>query len=139
MNAREYLEQIEKYDVLIENKRMEKKNWQDIANSITVSMGGEKVQSTPDPHRREAAIVNYLDIEKEIDRCIIQHAIEKQKIIRMLERLPAMEYNVLYKRYVQMQNLQEIADALGKSYARITSWHGRALAHLQNILDETGK
>ena len=99
-------------------------------------MQGEKVKSSPNQDKMGTAVASYLDIQGEIDMYIIQCASERQKIIGVLERLPITEYNVLYKKYVLMQDYQTIADSMGKSYSWATSWHGTALAHLQKILDE---
>lgn len=136
MNATEFVEQIEKFDELIENKRDEIKRLKDIAQSITVSMEGEKVKSTPNPDKMGSAVAGYLDLEAELQLEIIQYASERQKIIGVLQRLPNKEYKILYKKYVLMQDYQTIADSIGKSYSHVTSWHGVALAHLQKILDE---
>lgn len=138
MNATEFVEQIEKFDELIENKRDEIKRLKDIAQSITVSMEGEKVKSTPNPDKMGSAVAGYLDLEAELQLEIIQYASERQKIIGVLQRLPNKEYKILYKKYVLMQDYQTIADSMGKSYSHVTSWHGVALAHLQKILDEKG-
>ena len=139
MNAVEFVEQIEKFDELMQDKRDEIKRLQDIALSITVSMDGEKVKSTPNPEKMASAVAGYLDLEAQLQLSIIQYATERQKVIGVLERLPTKEYKILYKKYVLMQDYQTIADAIGKSYSHVTSWHGIALAHLQKILDEESK
>lgn len=138
VDAKEYLEQIEKLDLLIENKRTEKKEWQDIAKSITVPMGREKVQSSGDQQKMETAVVNYVAIEQEIDLAIIQHAAEKQKIISMIERLPTLSYNVLYKKYVRYKEYPYMHD-IAEEYEKSDSWagdvHREALRQLQEILN----
>lgn len=135
MEVRSYLEQLDKQDRLIENKLLEKQRWKEIAMSITVSTEGEKVQSSGSQQKMENAIINYIDLEREIDMDIIRCAKEKQKIINTLELLPAIEYDVLHMIYVQHKTFDDIADKYTKSYSWSTTIHGRALQHLQEILD----
>lgn len=124
------------YDELTEDTMAEIKRLKDIAMKTTVSMEGEKVKSTPNQDKMGTSIAAYVDLENQLQLDVIQYASERQKIIGVLKRLPVKEYKILYKKYVLKQDYQQIADAIGKSYSHVTSWHGIALAHLQKILDE---
>ena len=140
VDAKEYLEQIEKLDLLIEHKQTEKKGWQDIARNITVPMGREKVQASGDQQKMETAVVNYVALEQEIDLAIIQFAIEKQKIIRTLEQLPTLSYKVLYMKYVEYKEypyLHDIADEFGRSDSWASDQCKIAIDQLQEILNKS--
>ena len=137
MEAKEFLRQVEKLDVRITNKLIEQKQWRDIALGITANMEGERVQSSGSQSKMADAITKCVDMEAEIDSLIDNLIDTKKEVIQAIERLDsAIEYNVLHMRYIQFKDLQDIADHYGKEYGWATTTHGRALKHLQQILDE---
>lgn len=144
MKADRYLQQIEKIDKLIENKIAEAERWKEIAMGSTSFSEGERVQSSGSKQKMADAVARYIDLEAEINAEIDLLVDKKQEIIRMIEQLPAAEYDLLHKRYVMMKDLRDIAadisEKQGKAYTTAYSWattvHGRALAHLQKLLNE---
>ena len=130
------MQQIKKLDKMIENKLIEKKQWQEIATGTTSHMSGERVQSSGSQQRMADAIDKTLDIDAEIKQCIDSLFRAKRDILSVIEQLPATEYDVLHKVYVQFLTLQEVADAYQNSYSWSTSIHGQAIAHVQKILDK---
>ena len=138
MKAKDYLLQLEKLDKLIENKLAEKVHWKSVALNTTAPMDSERVQSSGSQQKIADAVIRYIDIEREID-CRIDELVDKRKeVISTIEQLPAAEYDVLHKMYVQYWVFQDIASAHDKSYSWATTVHGRALQHLQEILDRRG-
>lgn len=137
MDAKEFLKQVEKLDVRIANKLIEQKQWREIALGITANMEGERVQASGGKSKMADAVEKCVDMEAEIDS-LVDILIEiKKEVIQTIERIDsATEYNVLHMRYIQFRDLQEIADHYGKEYGWATTTHGRALKHLQEILDE---
>ncbi len=138
MKAKDFLLQLSKLDKLIENKTVEKVQWRSVATSVTAQVGGERVQSSGNPHKITDAIATYLDLEKEIDRFLSEQIQKKKDIISIIEQLNPTEYDVLHKMYVQYKDLQEVADKYNKSYSWVTTVHGKALKNVQKILDERG-
>lgn len=137
--AQTYLEQVEKLDARIRNKLIEQQQWRDIALGITANMEGERVQSSGAKNKMADAIGRCVDMEAEIDSLIDILVDTKKEVIQTIERLDsAVEYDVLHRRYIQFQDLQEIADHYGKEYGWATTTHGRALKSLQAILDGRG-
>lgn len=140
IKAREFMDEIKMLDAVIKNKRIERQQWLDIALSVTGRMDGEKVQTSGNPKKMENATLNAVDIEREIEEGIVRCQRRKLEIIRVIERLPVAEYDVLHKLYIQGMTIQEAADAKGRTYSNIASIHGQALSDLQRILDqEAGK
>lgn len=134
--SQRYLERIQMIDLLIVNKLAEKARWFEIATSTTANMsGGDRVQSSSDPHRMEAAVCSYIEAGREYDAFVAECKKEKDAIIRTIEQLPPTEYDLLHKVYVQYKSLKEVAVLQGKAYSWATSVHGTALKHLQDILD----
>ena len=135
LTAKGFLKQIGKLNTLISNKLVEKEQWKCIATGTTMQLS-ERVQSSGSQQKMADAVSKYIDMEKEIDKCIDDLIDKKQEVIRVIEQLDTIEYDVLHKIYVQFFTLQEVADMLEKSYSSITSIHGRALVNVQKILDE---
>lgn len=136
LKAKQYLAQIEKLDAKIQNKMAEIEHWRAVALGITPSAEGERVQTSGSKQKMSDAIDRLVDIEKEIDRIVDDLVDTKQKIIRTIEQLSAIEYDVLHKRYIQGMTFDEIGAVKGKSKSWATTIHGRALQSLQKILDE---
>lgn len=136
MNAKDFLRQISKYDRLIENKLIEAAQWRDIANNSTTNMSGERVGSSPNPHRTADAICKYMDLEEEARKCADALIAAKKDVIGVIEQLNATEYDLLHKAYVQGLSFKEIAYKCEKSYSWVTTVHKLALNHVQIILDK---
>ena len=149
MMAKEYLQQAENMNTVINNKMAEKAQWKDIAlgvtsggQSIMIEVKGkkelhnmEKVQSSGSQSKMADAITRCIDIEAEIDRLVDRLIDLKREIIGTIEMLNATEYDVLHKRYIQGMTFDEIGAARNKSKSWATTVHGRALQNVQKILD----
>lgn len=134
--AKAYLRQLEKLDMLICNKLIEQSRWRDVALGITANMVGEKVQSSGSQSKMVDAINKCIDMESEIDALIDRLIDTKTQVIKTIEAVESpTEYNVLHLRYIQYKSLQDIADHYNRDYGWATTVHGRALKSVQAILD----
>lgn len=137
MNAAQaYLKEIKKLDKLIENKLAEVQRWKEIANNTSVNMSGERVQSSGSHDTIANAICTYIDLEREIKQCVDELIAKRKDILNVLEQLDATEYDILHKIYVQGFTLKEIASLYDRRYEWATTTHGRALKHVQIILNK---
>lgn len=129
---------MEKIDTLVENKLIEQRQWKDLALSITATMGGERVQSSSkSTSKMEDAVVKCIMIEDEIAAAVASLIAEKKKVVRTIEALNSpTEYRILHMRYIQYISLADIAEKLNKEYTWVTTVHGRAVKHVQNILSK---
>lgn len=149
--TRRFLEQLEKLDLMIENKMIEREQWKAIAEGVTA--GGtsvivldkkgrkelhnmEKVQASSNPQKMADAIHKMIEIDAEIDLCIDKLIEAKKDVISVIEQLPAAEYDIIHKIYVQHIPLYEVSTMSDRSYSSITTLHGRALKNVQRILNE---
>ena len=136
-DAQIYLEKIEFLDAIIRNKLIEQRQWKEIALGITANMDGERVQSSGSKSKMADALDKCIDMEAEIDRAVDQLIDRKREAVAILEQLDSpIEYNLLHMRYVQFWDLQTIADHYKREYGWATTTHGRAIAHVQRILDK---
>ncbi len=151
MDAKAFLKSVEKLDVLICNKMIEKEQWRDVAlgivsggQSVMIERNGkkelhnmEKVQSSGSQSKMADAIDKCLDMEDEINALIDRLIDTKRQVIEVIEQVESpTEYNILHLRHIQYKTLQEIADKYKKDYGWATTTYGRALKSVQHILDE---
>ena len=137
MDAKAYLSQVKKLDLLIKNKLIEKQQWKDIALGITANMDGERVQSSGTKSKMTDALDKCIDIETEINSLIDKLIDTKKEAIAVIERLSSpLQYDVLHMYYIQFVTLQEIADKYGMSYDWAKQAHKRGLKNVQRIMDE---
>lgn len=134
--AKEYLKQIEKLDLMIDNKIAEIAQWKSVALKVTAFSEGERVQSSGSKQKMADAINRCIDIEEEVNQLIDNLYEVKRDIISTIEQLNATEYHILHKVYVQHESLQDVADDYGKAYTWITTVHGRALKNVQEIIEK---
>jgi DNA-directed RNA polymerase specialized sigma subunit len=148
LKAKEFLGQIKKINVMIENKLAEAEHWKSVALGITsggtdVKINGvihqmDKVQSTGSQQKMADAINKYVDLEAEINADIDKLIDTRKNIIETIELLEAEKYDLLHKVYVQGFTLDEVAAMYDFSYSWATTLHGRALKDVEKILDERG-
>lgn len=131
--VKEYLYQIKKLDRMINNKLNELEKWKSVCEYPNVpAYGLEKVQSSGG--KTTFALENYIIVESEIQEAIQELLETKREVIGTIEKLPLPEYEVLYEKYVNFKEFQEIADKMDKSYSWTTSIHGRGLVSIRKIL-----
>lgn len=136
MDAKSYLRQVERLDMQIQNKLIERQQWKDIALGITASVGGERVQASSSQQKMANAIEKCVDMEGEINALVDSLIETKKDVIATIEQLDSpTEYDILHKRYIQFLPLKEIAENYRREYNWVTTTHGRALKNVQNILN----
>lgn len=136
MNAKAFLEQIEKLDILIANTEVDVQFWRDLATNTAVNMSGERVQSSGNHDTTEKAICTYLDLEAENEKRVREFAKVRRDIISVIEQLKPVEYDLLHLVYVQRKTLTDVAIKHDRSYSWATTMHSIALKQVQKILDE---
>lgn len=135
MKAKQYLEQIDKYDNIIENKMEEIRRWKAVAVDISPITVGVKIKTSGISDKVAKAVSNYVDLEAELAQTINAAVRKRQEIIETIEQLPTIYYDILHKKYVQKMDIQTIACEIDRSYRCITARHARALEKLQSIMD----
>jgi DNA-directed RNA polymerase specialized sigma subunit len=136
MDAKKFLLQIKKLDRLIENKMIEVQQLKELVCNTSPTLTAERVQSSGNPHRMADAIGKYIDLENEINHRIDEFVNAKNDVISVIEQLDATEYDILHKVYVQDFTLYDVAEKYDRTYSWVTTIHGRAIKHVQNILNE---
>lgn len=141
MRAKDFLKQVSKLNVVIENKLIEKEQWREIATNATAQYGGIGGGGKTGNAKQTMAdaVGKMIDIEREINAMIDKLIDTKQDVISVIEQVNATEYDVLHKVYIQGMTFDEVAVAKKRSYTWATTVHGRACQSVQRILDEREK
>ena len=137
VEAKEFLSQVKRMDVLIKNKLVECQQWKDIALGITANMDGERVQSSGSQSKMADALIKCMDIENEVNALVDKLIDTRIEVIKTIEQLGSpVQYDVLHMHYIQYLSYQEIADKYGNSYDWVKKTHKRALLNIKEIMDK---
>ena len=140
MTAKEYLTQVRKLRILIEQRQKELDRLADqklgavsgIDYGKIPVQGGRRVGAS-----FEQAAVQCLDLREEIDGLIRDYTHLRHKIIGQIQQLDRPEYlQVLYKRYVEEKHWEEISVEMGYSCDHIRHLHGYALREFSKSMKD---
>lgn len=133
MNAKRYLQRIEKYGCCIEQKKQQLKELSEKMLSVSAINAGEKV-SGGGMFDFSGNVLRKIELENEINADIVRFERLKNDIVDQIQSMDNAVYiNLLYKRYVECKRLEVIAVEMNYSYAYIKHTHGYAL---QNFYDK---
>lgn len=134
MKAKEYLQQLQRLDTVINQKIKEVHD----LRLQTQGIGGldyskERVQSSPSGDAPFVKpICRIIDLEAEINAEIDRFVDEKHKIINQIQALQNPKHiDILYKHYVEFKRLEIVAVEMNFTYQYIVELHGTALKEFQ--------
>ncbi len=130
MTAKEYLQQLQKLDVVINQRIHEKDDLRARLLRIgSADYSKERVKTSRSAGAGyEKQIVKIIDIENEIDSLIDKYVDLKHKVIGEIHNINKADHiKLLYKRYVENKMLEVIADEMSYSYQYIKELHRHAL------------
>lgn len=134
MTAKEYLRQVRKADVNIDQRIREKEDLREMATSIgSFNYSKERVQTSPPSSAQYEHLINkMLDLDAEINSLIDSYVDLKHKIIGQIQGLCDVNYiEILNKRYIENKRLEVIAVEMNYDYNYIRHIHGRALQEFE--------
>lgn len=130
MTAKEYLQQLERADVIIEQKMKEQADLEELSKCVrAIDYGKDRVSSSG---TGDASFVNpvlkIVMLEQEINAEIDKYVDLKRKITGEIQSLQDPQFiKVLFKRYVEYKGFDMIAGELGCSERNVYTIHGQAL------------
>lgn len=130
MTAKEYLQQLERADVIIEQKMKEQADLEELSKRVrTIDYGKDRVSSSG---TGDAPFVNpvlkIVMLEQEINAEIDKFVDLKRKITGEIQSLQDPQFiKVLFKRYVEYKGFDKIAVELKCSERNVYTIHGQAL------------
>lgn len=133
MTAKEYLKEIRKIDISIDQKQIEFETLKENRTYVGgMDYSAERVQTSPDGSGFTRISDRIIDMQREINDEIDQWHDMRHERIRQIQQLSKVEYvDILFRRYVQYQSLETIAGDLDKSYHRTCHLHGEALQEFE--------
>lgn len=141
MQVKEYLQQLQRLDTIINQKIKEVQDLRLKSQSIgSIDYSKEQVQRSPSKDPTFVKLTNkIIDLEAEINAEIDTFVDEKHKIINQIQMLKNADYiSLLYKRYVEYKSLERICVEMNFSYDYIKHLHGYALKDFEDrILNTT--
>lgn len=135
MRAKEYLQQLQRLDTLINQRIKELYNLRVMLTNIgSFDYSKDRVQTSSSGDAPFVKTIGKIvELEEEINREIDNFIDEKHKIINQIQSLKNSKYiDILYKHYVEMKHLEIIAVDMNFSYNYIKHLHGCALKDFEN-------
>lgn len=127
MTAKQYLRQLSRLRRHIEKLTEELTERRTRLEGTTMPLG-EKVQSSPTGDRFADMIAALADKDRTRTELIFAYEVQRDQIVDQILGLGVDIYeDLLFRRYVQEQTLEQIAVAMHYSYDRVRHLHGEAL------------
>lgn len=141
MNVYEWLGQIQKLDELINAKIAERDRYIAMAEDISAKpIDGMPFNNTGTVSQKmQNAVVNLVMVSHEIDRLVDQYVDLKREVVKVLEKLPAREYGVMHRQYIQGKTQEQIADEMGYCTTQIWRIKKNALKILEDAIECNAK
>ena len=132
MTTKQYLNQIDRINRMINNKLAEIYQLKTMVCSISVSANEDKVQSSSDKDKLGSAVAKIVDLENEINKAIDIYVDKKERIVSQIDSIKdIMEYQVLFSRYIEHKTFEQIAEDNDYSVRQILRIHGNALVEFE--------
>ena len=140
METKEYLQQIGRYDRLINNKLVELAQYRSMACSVSAVKNDEKVQSSPSHDTMDKIVSKIEQLENEIDMLVDRYIDNKRIIISQIDSMSdEMTYQILFSRYVEQKTFEKMAIEMNYCYKQIIRRHGKALREFEQKWGDTYK
>lgn len=142
MKAREYLEQLQKMDVAINQNIAWLYELKNIRKELKgVNYTSQKVKTSKSNRADfEKTLLIIMDMEQNINDSIDKFVDQKNEIIKQIQSLDNHKYvQVLYKKYVEYKRLEEIAIEMHYSYQYIKEIHKKALQEFKKNIPKHTK
>lgn len=133
MDAKTFLRQIRKIDILINAKQVEIETLQ--SNIIYPGICYEERTSSSFGNTKESSIIKLVDYKDELNKLIDELINAKREVSSVIDKLDdADQIDILYKRYFQYMKWEEIAAQKGYTFQWIHKLHARALIKIERVL-----
>lgn len=140
MNVLEWLEQVKKMDELINAKIAEKQRLIEIATDISprVPDGIPPTNTGTVSQKMQNAVINLIDLERQIDKLIDEYIECKQNVVKVLEKLPSVQYGVLHRHYIRGMTWEQVAEDMNYSTMQIWRIRKKSLKNLEDVIGQGG-
>ena len=142
MTAKEYLRQLKRLEIKIDQRRQERDRLlSDAMGNGSPRLSRDRVQTSVSGDTMGDKLAECADIQAEIDALIKKLVADRHRIIGEIHTLTDARYiQILYLHYVDGKRLEDVAETMVKtngepySYDHIASLHGMALQEFDRII-----
>ena len=138
LTARRYLEQIQEFDIYI-NQDLERLEEMKVNACSTgaIDYSKDRVQTSPSGDTLCKQVTNYVAFNDEINAEIDRFSDAKEQIIKQIRGLHNARYSqVLFKVYVQFKSLKVASGEMGMSYQYVRNLHKAALTKFEETYND---
>ena len=141
MDAKEYLRGIRQYQRRVDYELARAEQEDDRTRRITQILSADNVQRTAVAEDKTGdAIAALVDWKRALEADAQEVADVCSELLRMLQYVKnPVHHEILFRRYVNGETFEQIADAMGYSIRNIGYRHGDALREFQEILNDEAK
>jgi len=133
--AKEYLEQIQLCDKKINSKLEELCRLNALAYKVTSTLKAVAVFGSGTQDKVGDAVSRIVDLQREINDDIDKYCDKKAEVRALIDQIKNPdELDVLSKRYLLYESLEQIACEMGFTYRNVCYIHGRALQTVAELM-----
>lgn len=130
----DWLDQVKKWDELINAKLAERRQLMDMATKITPEVSDmPRGGGVSDKVGNIAA--KLADLARETDDLVDHYVDHRDLVIKTLEKLPPMEYGALHRHFIQYMTWEQVAEDMGKSYMQVWRYKKKGLEMLASEIE----
>ena len=136
MTAKEYLGQLETLDIKIRQREEQIRELRSRAMaSGSLAVDNERVQTSISGDKMSENVSRYVDLQAEVEELWVSYTEKKNEIITTIQKLEDPRYiDILYKRYVEFETFERIADEKVYSWRHILRLHKQALKKIKDVI-----
>ena len=128
MTTKDYLNQINRLNMLINNKLTEIAQYRELSCSISAVKNEEKVMTSPNQDKIGTNIAKIDEMERKLDEIIDYYIDKKNYIISQIQDIENNNhYKIMFKRYIKKNKNKKIANKTGWCWRQVHRIHAKAL------------
>lgn len=132
MTTKDYLNQINRLNMLINNKLLEISQFKELSCSISAVKNDEKVMTTPNQDPIGTSIAKIDEMERKLDDMIDDYIDKKNHIISQIQNIENDDfYEILFARYIEKLTFEKIANKTGWCWRQVHRIHSKALKEFE--------
>jgi hypothetical protein len=134
MTTKDYLNQINRSNMLINNKLLEISQYRELSCSISAVKNEEKVMTSPNQDKIGTNIAKIDEMERKLDEIIDDYIALKEKIKQQINKLPKEKHKIiLYEKYIKFKSISEISKKMDMTDRGCKKAHKKALEEFEKI------
>ena len=139
MTAREYLNRYREYELIAAEKLSAYNEARERIFSVASPLGSVDELHNKDYRARENRIIEAQRKREAWAEASLNAMEVRQDVFETILKLPAIEFQLLHERYILLNQWEQVAEKIGLAWTQTHRTHRKALADLQEIIDNCGE